>query len=74
MRQRKLYKSRLFILVLFILSITAIAASDNTGNNFQPVSSGQISSIFNMLSDKAHTNYAQIKSWQGNILLLHRLK
>ena len=67
MRQRKLYKSRLFILVLFILSITAIAASDNTGNNFQPVSSGQISSIFNMLSDKAHTNYAQIKSWQGNI-------
>ncbi len=62
-------KTKLFTVALItLMSITVIEGSENSiGNNFQPVPSGQISGILNMISAKAHNNYERIKTWQGKI-------
>lgn len=62
-------KIKLFSVALItLMSITVAEGSENSiGNNFQPVPSGQISGILNMISSKAYNNYSQIQTWQGNI-------
>jgi len=62
-------KTKLFTVALItLMSITVIEGSENSiGNDFQPVPSGQISDILNMISAKAYNNYAQIRTWQGKI-------
>lgn len=66
--KENMFNKCLIFAVLFILTCsTAIATSDCTVENFQPVPSDQIEDVFNMLSNKAYTNYTRIKSWQGRL-------
>lgn len=67
MKENKFNKSLGFTVLLILICSTAIATSDCTVENFQPVPSDRIEDVFNMLSNKAYTNYTRIKSWQGRL-------
>ena len=64
----RINKIRTSIVPLFLLLyITHINASEGIENDFKSVPPDQISSIFNMLSEKAYENYTKINTWQGKI-------
>ena len=70
MRRRIVFRGIKLYAVILLVSfgfISAESVANNTATEFSAVSPNDIPDILTMISEKTHSNYERIKTWQGEI-------
>lgn len=55
------------ILLVSLVFVSAESVANNTSTEFSAISPNNIPDILTMISEKTHSNYERIKTWQGEI-------